>query len=315
MIVPYRSDAYEVRQLKLMGDLGQVLFQPFHLEDEEALRKAMKYSNVVINLIGRDWETKHFSFEKVHVEGARRLARIAREMGVEKFVHMSALNATPSPTPIMYGGSKFLASKYYGEQAVRDEFPEAIIIRPSDIFGQEDRFCNYYGHVWRRHVRVVSLWHNGEKTIKQPVYCSDVAQGIVNAIRDPDAIGKIYQAVGPRRYLLRDLVDWMYLVMRKDDDWGYTRVDSRFDPVLWAKVRLTELVQVSHPVGNLHHERVEREFISDVVEKNVETLEDLGVQLTLLEDIAPHLLIPYRHANYYDAEIGEFPKPADPPHL
>lgn len=66
MIIPYRGDHYDVRPLKLTGDLGQVLFIPYHLADEEAIRKAVKHSNIVINLIGRDWETMNFSFEKVN---------------------------------------------------------------------------------------------------------------------------------------------------------------------------------------------------------------------------------------------------------
>lgn len=316
MICPYRADPYEVHHLKLMGDLGQMLFTPYHLQDEDSIRKAMKYSNVVINLVGRDWETKNFPFEEVHVKGARRLARIAREMGVEKFIHLSALNATPEPKSLVYkNGSKFLQSKYYGEQAVREEFPDAIIIRPSDIYGQEDRFCNYYGHVWRRHIRIVSLWHNGEKTIKAPVFCGDVAQAIVNAIKDPDAVGKTFQAVGPKRYLLRELVDWFYKCMRKDEEWGYIRWDLRFDPIFKAKVAFTEAIQISFPIGNLHHERVEREYVTDVIEKDVPTLEDLGVQLTTLEEVAPFILQHYRAMQYYDAQIGEFPKPAPPPFL
>lgn len=97
MVIPYRGDAYFVRELKLTGDLGQVLFQPYHLQDEESIRKAVKYSNVVINLVGRDWETKNFKFNDVHVEGARRIARISREMGVERLIHVSALNIDPLP--------------------------------------------------------------------------------------------------------------------------------------------------------------------------------------------------------------------------
>lgn len=97
LIIPYRGDAYYVKDLKLVGDLGQVLFQPYHLQDDESIRKAIKYSNVVINLVGRDWETKNFKFNDVHVEGARRIARISREMGIERLIHLSALNVDPLP--------------------------------------------------------------------------------------------------------------------------------------------------------------------------------------------------------------------------
>jgi NADH dehydrogenase (ubiquinone) 1 alpha subcomplex subunit 9 len=75
MILPYRADHAEAIRLKMCGDLGQVLFQPFHLMDDASIRKAVQYSNVVINLVGRDWETKNFPFQEVHVDSARRLAR------------------------------------------------------------------------------------------------------------------------------------------------------------------------------------------------------------------------------------------------
>lgn len=89
-----------------------------------------------------------------------------------------------------------MKSKYYGECAVREEFPEATIIRPSDIYGQEDRFLRYYAHIWRRQFRAMPLWKKGECTIKQPVYVGDIAQAIVNCAKDPDTAGQVYQAVG-----------------------------------------------------------------------------------------------------------------------
>lgn len=128
-------------RLKVCGDLGQVFFQPYDLRDEESIKKALKYSNVVINLVGRDWETRNFSFDAVHVDGARRLAKLAKQAGVERFIHISALNCAERPNPILLkNGSKFLASKWKGEKAVLEEFPEATIFRPSDVYGQEDRF-------------------------------------------------------------------------------------------------------------------------------------------------------------------------------
>ena len=76
MILPYRGDHGEAIRLKVCGDLGQVLFQYTQLNDERAIRDAVKHSNVVINLIGREFETKNFTYNDVHVDGARRIARL-----------------------------------------------------------------------------------------------------------------------------------------------------------------------------------------------------------------------------------------------
>lgn len=116
LILPYRGDNYDPMRLKVVGDLGQVFFHPYHLNDEESIRKVVKYSNVVINLVGRDWETRNFKFNDVLVDGARRLARIAKESGVERFIHVSALNASENPERvILKDGSKFLKCKALGE--------------------------------------------------------------------------------------------------------------------------------------------------------------------------------------------------------
>jgi len=128
-------------RLRLVGDLGQVLFTPYELRDDASIKKAMRHSNVVINLIGRDWETMNYKFEDIYVKGPARIARLAKECGVEKFIHVSSLNISDHPEPIMLpGGSKILKTKFEGEQVVRDIFPDAVIFRPSDMYGSEDRF-------------------------------------------------------------------------------------------------------------------------------------------------------------------------------
>lgn len=196
------------------------------------------------------------------------------------------MNVTPEPEPKVYaGGSKWLKSKYYGEQAVLEEFPNATIIRPSDMYGREDHFLWYYQHIWRRQGRALPLWEKGEKTVKAPVFAGDIATAIVNAAKDPETAGKIYQGVGPHRYLLSDIIDYMYRVMQKDDKyWGYIRYNMKYDPTFFLRTYLTDKFTISNPVGELNRERVEREYINDVILDGVPTLEDLGVTPTLLED-------------------------------
>ncbi|KAJ0179254.1 hypothetical protein K1T71_004966 [Dendrolimus kikuchii] len=313
LILPYRCDFYDVQRLKVCGDLGQVLFTPFDLRDEESIAKAVRYSNVVINLIGRDYETKNFKYNDVHVDGARRIARISREMGVERFIHLSYLNAEENPKPlVLKKPSMFKKSKYWGECAVKEEFPTATIITAADIYGSEDRFVRAFASALRIHSQIMSLYKNGQETVKQPVFVSDVAQGIVNAARDPDTRCQTYQALGPKRYLLAELVDWFYKLMRKDEKWGYRRIDMKYDLFMPIKVALVNAASPAYPFGNLHWESLEREATSDVPLSGVPTLEDLGVTLTHMEDQVPWELKPFRAHQYYMDRVGEFPKP-DPP--
>jgi NADH dehydrogenase (ubiquinone) 1 alpha subcomplex subunit 9 len=314
LILPYRGDAYDVRPLKLCGDLGQVYFHPYELRDEESIEKVLRYSNVVVNLVGRDWETRNFNFDDVHVKGARLLAKVAKRSGVERFIHLSSLNAARSPERvILKKGSKFLASKWRGEQAVLEEFPEATIIRPADIYGQEDRFLRYYAGLWRRQGQWLPLWKKGEETIKQPIHVSDVAAGVVAAIKDQDSCGKIYQAVGPKRYYLSELVDWFYRIMRKDENWGYWRYDMRYDPIFQLRVTMTEKGRIGFPIGNLHWERVEREHVTDKVYREIPTLEDLGVNLTEMEEQVPWELKPWTYGLYQGHDVDEpYTAPAPP---
>lgn len=102
--------------------------------------------------------------------------------------------------------------------------------------------------------------------------------------------------------------------MRKGEDWGYGRYDLRYDPLFQMRVQISQLISLGHPIGNLHWERLEREFVTDEVEVGVPTLEDLGVQLTLMENQVPWELKPWRTGAYHDKEMAvEFEKVAPPP--
>ncbi|BFZ15948.1 hypothetical protein BsWGS_18986 [Bradybaena similaris] len=312
VIIPYRCEAYEVTRLRLVGDLGQVLFFPFHLRDEEAIRKVVQYSNVVINLIGSNHETKNFNFRAVHVEGAQRLARIAREAGVEKFIHVSHLNAKENPQKI-WNGSEYLKSKYESELAVREEFPEAIIFKPTEMFGEMDKFLLYYANkrrwvIWpgmRDGLYRIPLWKKGEHTIKQPVFVGDVAEGIVQAIRNPDLVGKNIECVGPQRYYLSDIVDYLMRILQREEQVYRTN----FTFYLRQKAKLFELFPT---IPKYSYDQLEREGVTDWTHAGNPSLEDLGVSLTQFSPYARYTLHPYRRLAYYTAELGEFADPEPP---
>jgi len=312
IVAAYRGDDYDARHLKLAGDLGQVVFCHYNLRNEESIRRAVRHSSVVVNLVGRDFNTWNYKFDDVNHIGARAIARACRQMGVPKLVHLSALNAAEAPEGhVLKGGSAFLKSKWRGEMAVREEFPEATVFRPSDMFGQEDRFTRYFISMTRHQGKWMPLYRKGEHTIKQPVFVGDVARGVIRSIAQSDAIGQTYEAVGPRRYQLSELVDWFHRVTRKQSEWGYLRYDLKWDPSLLLRARLNELFCPSWPIGTFVPDKLERECMTDTL-SGAPTLTDLGVNLTTMEERIMWELRQFKAGAYYEEQLDEFAKPAPP---
>jgi len=322
VICPYRCDPYNVRDLKVMGDLGQILYTPFHLMDDDSIMKAMKHSNVVVNLIGRDFETRNFSFQQVHVEGAARIARLAREAGVERFVHFSAMNASLRPDEkLCKGGSSFLRSKAEGERAVLEQFPTATIVRPADVYGQNDHFLTMYANLrWRAWKMLTTrsvalpLWRGGKETFKQPTYLSDVAKAVVAAIKAPGTAGRVIELAGPDRMRLDHLVDFHLQTMR------YEPYQYTFEPWLGLNnplfaLKMQALKLIRPHKRQVSWERLDRECYSDTLTADSLRYENLNIVPERLEDRLHFEIKHFRRFGYYWASLGEFPTPAPPPYV
>ena len=130
------------------------------MNNDTQIEECLRHSDTVYNLVGRDYKTKYvidhlhnhplheadassviepyrnFDFNDVQVSGARRIARIAAQSGVSRLVHVSHLNSDPN------SASAFYRTKYEGEQAVREAFSDATIVKPGWMYGHEDRLLN-----------------------------------------------------------------------------------------------------------------------------------------------------------------------------
>lgn len=299
LVLPYRTEPWLFKELRTAGALGQLLFTEFHLNDEESIARAVQHSDVVVNMIGRDHETRNFTFRQANAEGAGRIARISKKMGVKKFVHVSAMNCDKTYEGYcVLGGSKYLKTKFEGEQLVREEFPEAIIIRPADMYGHADKSDRFLWYLlnWNRMSQAnfpeepYRVPMGGRGIYKQPIYAGDVAQAIVNAsLRSVALPGMTYQAVGPRRYEYRDIIDWILRATRRRGayDMPNTEIrDLKYFPILLVQAYINELLQDFQfkPKGNMILDKIERETVSDVVDPALPLIDDLGVEnLELLE--------------------------------
>jgi NADH dehydrogenase len=148
---------------------------------------------VVINMVG----VLKGDLEAFHVRGAANVAQTAAQAGARTLVHVSAIGADPD-SPSDYG-----RSKGRGEQAVREAFPDATIIRPSIVFGPEDNFISKFAAMGRQLPVLPVIAPNARF---QPVYVVDLAQAIAAAALDPfKHAGKVYELGGPQVFTMAEL--------------------------------------------------------------------------------------------------------------
>jgi NADH dehydrogenase len=172
--------------------------------DAESIQRAVSRSTVVINLIGAHNKSVNWSYHDVHVKCAYRLAKISKEAGVPRFIHVSALGADEDSP------SELLRTKAEGEVMVRAIFPESTILRPAPMFGREDHFLNRLVLI-TKHWPINPIIRGGGQKI-QPVYVGDLAQAILNCVTLPGTEGKTYSVAGPEVFSYAELCD---IVRRK----------------------------------------------------------------------------------------------------
>ena len=182
--------------LKPLGDLGQTQFAAADVTRPDSVRRAVAGSDAVINLVG----VLDGDFERVHVDGARHVAAAAAEAGAATLVQMSAIGADPD------SASRYGRSKGGGERAVRDAFPDATVVRPSIVFGREDRFVNRFARMIRL-APVVPVVAPAARF--QPVFAGDVGRATAMAALDASHAGRTYELGGPEVLTMRQLFEWI----------------------------------------------------------------------------------------------------------
>lgn len=270
--------------LQPMGRLGQIHAVQANVRFPDSVAHAVEDATAVVNAVGILSPTARQSFSAVHVQGARAVARAAREAGARRFVHISAIGADPSSP------SRYARTKAESEQAVLEEFPEAIIIRPSIVFGPEDDFFNRFGAMAR--VGPFLPLIGGGRTRFQPVYAGDLGAAITNAIEGIGTPGTIYEAGGPEIFTFRELLD-------KTQEWT-----DHHRPYISIPFWLASLgALLTWPLPNrirpitLDQVRLLKKdnVVSPAAEQEGRTLQGLGVSLLhTIESIVPAYLERFR---------------------
>ena len=187
--------------LQPMGAVGQIHAVQANLRYPDSVERAVAGADAVINLAAILAESGRQTFEKVHVEGARAVARAAKAAGAEALVHVSALGAD------VRSRSRYGRTKALGEQAVLAEFPGAAILRPSLVFGPEDQLFNRFARMAQLTPPLIPIpLIGGGRTRFQPVYVGDVAEAVVSALTGAARPGAVYELGGPETLTLADIM-------------------------------------------------------------------------------------------------------------
>ena len=275
-------NAAAAKFLKLKGDVGQVGLFNIAIDNEALLPAYLEGNEALVNCVGILRESGRQRFDRVHHTAPARLARLAREAGIERFVHLSALGADPRST------SAYARSKALGEQAVRDAFPTATILRPSVVFGPEDEFFNRFAAIAMMSP-VLPLIGGGE-TRFQPVYVGDVADAVIRCLDDPATAGRTYELGGPTVYTMRQLMELLLAETRRkrlfaDLPFGLAAFQARLMALL--------------PNPPLTPDQVELLKSDSIVSGGALGLSQLGITPTPVEMVLPTYLDRFRRGGWY----------------
>lgn len=266
--VPSRRPA----RAKPLWMLPGVEVLPARSFDEPELVRLLRNKYAVVNLIAI-LHGSEAAFRDVHVELPRRLARACAIAGVKRVVHVSSLGAAPDAP------SRYQRTKAEGEAVLREAKLDLTVLRPSVIFGEEDRFLNLFARLQALFPLMPLACADARF---QPVWVCDVARAIVQVLRSPQTIGHTYELAGPRPYTLRELV-------QRAGAWsGHPR---RIVPLPAALGRVQAgLLELLPGEPLMSRDNIDSMAVPNVPSGQAPGLAALGIRPTALEAVMPQVL-------------------------
>jgi NADH dehydrogenase len=282
IIVATRSP-YLHGYLKPLGNPGQIdLEKVVNLFDEEKLRILIKNSDVVINLVGILYESKKQKFENIHAKFPDLLSKLCGELNIEKLVHISALGINETVS------SQYMQSKLKGEKNIINNFDRSVILRPSVIFGPEDKFFNQFASL-AEFFPVLPLIGGG-LTYFQPIYVGDIVKSIVAVLEKEKINNNIYELGGPQTFTFKELIK----ILLKQINKKRLLVPV---PFLFAKFQAKILQLFPKPL--LTTDQVEMLKYDNIVTNKYPTLKDLKITPETIESVLPNYIWRFRKGGQF----------------
>jgi len=268
--------------LKPLGNPGQIELFKTNIFDLEDVKRVLKNCDLAINLVGILYETKKQKFNLIHSQFPYLLSKLCGELGIKNLIHVSALGVKEKHV------SQYIQSKLLGEKNVQDTFNPSVILRPSIVFGPEDKFFNVFASL-AQFSPILPLIGGG-KTRFEPIYVGDVAKAIVKALELNNAKPKIYELGGPENYSFKELIEILLVEIKK----------KRFlvhVPFRFAKFQSYFLQMMPNPL--LTPDQVELLKHNNVVSGDYPTLKELGITGTPIQSILPKYIYRFRKGGQF----------------
>ncbi|MGC9954320.1 MAG: complex I NDUFA9 subunit family protein [Rhizomicrobium sp.] len=267
---------------------GQIQLSKGNVRDDDSVTRALQGADAAVNLTGVLYSRGEQSFEALHMDAARRIGRMAREAGIKTLVHLSAIGADTNAE------SSYAESKGRGEKRLREEFPDATILRPSLVFGPEDAFFNKFA--WLARISPMLPLIGGGHTKFQPVFVGDVAAAILRCLEDTATSGKTYELGGPTVYTFKELLQ---LILRET---GRKRLLVPVPFFLaFIDAFFLQLPSLFLPIAPLLTvDQVCLLKTDNVVHEGALTLADLGITPDAVEAVVPSYLWRFRAKGQFE---------------
>jgi NADH dehydrogenase len=271
--------------LQPLGRVGQIHAVQANVRNAASVEAAARGASTVINLVGILFERGQQRFNAVQDQGAARVAQAATAQGA-RMIHVSAIGADEN------SASLYARSKALGEKAVFAASPDAVIVRPSVVFGPEDDFFNKFGAMARM-LPALPLVGGGE-TKFQPVFAGDVAEAIAQIVEGKAKPGTIFEIGGAEVLTFKEILEYVLKV---------TERRRLLVPVPFALAKLKAAFLQLMPKPLLTPDQVELLKSDNVVSARAKaegrTLAAFGIEPTAIESIVPTYLWRFRKTGQF----------------
>jgi len=279
----------EAMHVKTYGVVGQVEPVFCNIRDDDSVRSVMHGTDAVVNCVGTFDRKGRNNFDAVQHEGAERIARLATEEGVERLVQISAIGADAESDSI------YAQTKAQGEQSILEAFPNAVILRPSVIFGPEDNFFNRFAGMTRFSPFLPVV---GASTRFQTVYVDDVAHAAAKGAMGEAAPG-IYELGGPDVNTFRELMQYMLKVIRRRR--VIVNLPFWMASIMGGVMEFIQTITLGLVPPQITRDQVRSLKVDNIVSQDAKGFEDLEIEPTSLEAVLPEYLWRFRPSGEYEA--------------